>query len=215
MGCFPLFVELSGRDVLVAGGGRVAEHKARLLLSFGASLRVVSPAASPGLQGMAEAGEILLVGREYRTGDIGGAALVVAATGDRAANRKIHDDAAACRVPVNVADDPELCTFIFPALVHRGDFVVGVTTSGGFPGFSGSAARRIAELFPEATGEAVAILGECRRRVRREIPEPARRREILSALLEEALQFLQNGRPFDGGALRERLNTLYSRCKTT
>ena len=71
-----------------------------------------------------------------KPGDTKGFALVFAATGDREANARVSTEAAAASIPVNVVDDPELCTFIVPAVVHRGDLMIAVTTSGNAPGLA-------------------------------------------------------------------------------
>lgn len=202
MACFPLFVELSGKEVLVAGGGKVAERKVGTLLEFGAGIRLVSPAVTGGLQSLADSGAVRLRKREYRKEDLEGAALAVAATGDREVNRRIHSDAAGRSIPVNVVDDPELCTFYFPAVVHRKDLVVGITTSGSYPAFTKYARQKVEELFPESCGEVVEVLKSYREKVRREVKDPAVRRQILEKLLEIAVKAAESTEAEDHAVCR-------------
>ncbi len=206
MGYFPLFINLSGRDVLVAGGGKVAERKARILREFDAAIRLVSPEATQGLTELAGSGAIRFLRREYRTEDIDTAAIVVAATGDRTVNRQIHDDAVCKGIPVNVADDPELCTFFFPAIVRRDDFVVGITTSGSYPALSRYAREKIETLFPDQYGVITDILKEYREKIRNEIHSPAERAAILEKLMDTAAQAAQNAKTLDRRILIEQLD---------
>lgn len=212
MGCFPLFVDLSGRKVLIAGGGKVAERKADALLEFGASVWLVSPKATGKLRRLAASGKIHFLEREYRPGDLQSAALAVAATGNREVNRGIRDEAVRRAVPVNVADDPELCTFLFPAVVHRKDFVVGITTSGSYPALSKYARRKIEALFPENYGKMVTVLKSYRAKVRREIQDPALRRAVLEELLQMAVRADEESEWTAEGAFCPCLSVGAGRC---
>ena len=69
----------------------------------------------------------------YREVDLHGKVLVVAATPDGQVNRQVHDDARALNLPVNVVDSPDLCTFIFPAIVERGPLTVAISSGGNSP----------------------------------------------------------------------------------
>ncbi len=206
MGYFPLFINLSGKEVLVAGGGKVAERKVRILRKFDAAIRLISPEATQALRELAGSGEIQFIPREYHTEDIDAAALAVAATGNRAANRRIRDDAVRKGIPVNVVDDPELCTFFFPAVVHRDDFVVGITTSGRYPALAKYARQRIETLFPEQYGEITGVLNEYREKIRKDIQSPAQRAAVLEKLMDTAAQMAQNAETLDRRILIELLD---------
>ena len=110
---FPLFIDLTGRRVLVVGGGAVAERRVRALLPFGCSLTVVAPAVSPGILELADQKKIRLEQREYREGDEDGCALVLAAANDRAVNHTVVRQAAQAGAFYNAADCK--VTFSFPA----------------------------------------------------------------------------------------------------
>ena len=188
MAYFPFFVNIAGKKALVAGGGKVAARKVKTLLDFGANVKVVSPEAVPELRKLAESGTVCLFLRKYRPEDLNSAALVIAATGDKEVNRQISRGAQEKLIPVNAVDNPELCTFFFPAVVRRGDFAVGITTSGSYPSFARYARQKIESLFPASCGEMIASLSLVRKKVRREISDPDQRRKILNRLLEQALQ---------------------------
>lgn len=127
---FPLFVDLSGRRVLIVGAGRIAARRAAALVDFGPDIRVVAPELCPEIAALAEAGRLAAERRGYRESDLDGAALALACTDDAALNAGI---ARACRargIPVNVCSDSGLCDFLFPGVARRDGLVVGVTASG-------------------------------------------------------------------------------------
>jgi precorrin-2 dehydrogenase/sirohydrochlorin ferrochelatase len=188
MGYFPLFINLNEKKVLVIGGGVVAEHKVRILLNFAANITLVSPKATQNIINLKDSDKIILVPRKYQSSDIDNALLIVAATGDRQTNRKVYYDAIEKGIPVNVVDDPLLCTFLFPAVVNRGDFVVGVTTSGSYPALAKWSRERIEDIFPEKYVNITDILKKYRKLIFSEIQNPALRKELISELLKEAIE---------------------------
>ena len=137
MAYLPIFMELAGRSCVVIGGGAVAERKVRALRAAGAIVTVVSPAVGAGLATLADAGAITHRARAYRPGDLAGMALAFAATGDLATERGVAAEAAAAGIPINVADVPELCSFMAPAVMRRGSLQIAVATGGASPALAG------------------------------------------------------------------------------
>lgn len=156
----PVFVDVAGARVLVVGAGPVAGRRAAGLVSRGARVTVVAPATG-GIVAAAEArGELVVRRRPFETGDLAGADLVFAATGDARVNAAV---AAGCRrraIPVNVADDPARCTFIMPAVSEGDGYTLAVSTSGKNPG----AARAIREFLDDHAREISVRLERGRRR---------------------------------------------------
>ena len=126
-------LSLRGRAVLVVGGGEVALRKIEGLLAEGARVSVTAPEVVAAIQALADRGQIDLRRRAHRQGDVGGFTLVFAATDDRAVNARVFEEARDAGIWVNVADDPELCTFHLPARVQRGALQVAVASEGGAP----------------------------------------------------------------------------------
>jgi cobalt-precorrin 5A hydrolase/precorrin-3B C17-methyltransferase len=124
---------LRGAPVVVLGGGAVGERKLRGLLAVGAAVRLISPAATPGLRALAESGMITWHARAYQPGDLAGVRLVFAATNQRAVNAQIADAAAALGILCNVADDPQAGDFHLPAVHREPGVVVAVSTNGANP----------------------------------------------------------------------------------
>ena len=156
---FPINLDVRGRDVLVIGGGRVALRKVEGLVACGARVTVVSPAFCDELASM-EA--IRRVEREYREGDMRGACLVVSAANSQAANEAASEHASKAGIPVNVVDQPELCTFTVPAVLSRGDLLIAISTSGASPALAGRIRRMLAEQIGPEYARHLDLLREMR-----------------------------------------------------
>ena len=179
---YPIMLDLSGRRAVVVGGGEVALRKARALAEAGAQVRVVAPDLLPAFT---EDGRFECLAERYRKRRLEGARVVVAATDDEAVNRQVAEDARAAGVLVNVVDQPELCDFIVPAQVRRGDLLIAISTGGAAPAL----AKRLRERLEKEFGPEYATLLEALREVRedmkqRNIPADLRRR-IFERLAED------------------------------
>jgi siroheme synthase-like protein len=158
----PVLVEAQALRVLVAGGGRVAARKLRLLVEAGASVRVVAPSASAEVRDLAAAGRMELLERGYAPEDIGDAQLVIAATNDRAVNAAVARDAHAAHRLVDVTDAPAEGSFAMMAVHRSGALVVGVS-AGGVPGAAARVRDAIAQRFDARYGRAIGSLAALRR----------------------------------------------------
>lgn len=150
-GAFPLMIDLSGRTVLVAGGGAVAARKINTLLSFGARVRVVSPVLSPRVS----RNRVEYLPREWREEDCGGVFLAVAATDRREVNAAV---ARCCRsrgILCNVADSPSECGFFFPAITRAEPVTVGITSGGADPSLTRRVRQELEAVLPELVEKAV------------------------------------------------------------
>lgn len=117
----------------MVGGGRVAQRKVKGLLACEAQLTVISPELTDELQAMWGRQEITWQERSYQDGDLQGAFLVIAATDDAKVQEMVHQEAEARNIILNVADVPDKCSFILPALIKRGDLTIAVSTAGKSP----------------------------------------------------------------------------------
>lgn len=140
---YPVMLDVGDRACLVVGGGGVALRKAQGLVEEGARVTVVSPEVVVPLAKMAEQGRLRLERRRYLAGEAVSYALVFAATDDREVNAKVFNDANNAGIWVNVADDPELCSFHLPGRVRRGPLQIAVASAGEAP----FAVRRLRQLF--------------------------------------------------------------------
>jgi len=144
-----LNVEMSGKTVLVIGGGKVASRKVRGLLSTGAEVVVVAPEVLEEIESLAGAEGLAIRYAGYQESDMEGMFLVVAATDDAVVNRQIATDAALHGKMVCVADAPETGDCSFPALLRRGAIEIGVSTGGGCPSLAVELRDFIATLISE------------------------------------------------------------------
>ena len=115
---FPLFLDLSGKKILVVGGGKIALRRIQTLLGFAEKLTVVAPRLHPDLLPLEAEGKLTLLPRPYEPGDIEGAALVLAVTDDSAVNETVRCDCKRLGIPVTVSSDRH-ATSIFPASPER------------------------------------------------------------------------------------------------
>lgn len=144
---YPVNLILKGRRCLVVGGGKVAFGKVQGLLGAGAIVSVVAIESIPELKSL---DGITLEERPYRSGELAGYRLAIAATDDPEVNRQIYLDGEASGVWVNSADNPENCAFTLPAVVRRGPIMITVSTGGHSPALSSWLRSRLdTELGPE------------------------------------------------------------------
>lgn len=185
MSGFPFFIEIKDRPALIVGGGTVALRKIEKLLPYGPRLTVTAPeiteeiAALPGL---------LLHRRPFRPRDLDGMTFVIAAASDRDVNRQVS---ALCRergILVNVVDDPEGCTFLFPALVKRGELSIGISSGGASPSAVIYLKEQIAAALPEHLEAVLDFLKEVRPRIKAALPEEGARARAYAALFRRCAE---------------------------
>ncbi len=128
---FPLFINVMGTRVMVAGGGKIAARRAVALLRFDARVVVVSPEIGPELERYIDSPNLVWERREYRSDDLDGVTLAIAATDSREVNERIGVEARRRGILVSVADRRDECTFYFPALIEGDLFTAGIISKNG------------------------------------------------------------------------------------
>ena len=187
MDFLPISLRLGGATVLLVGGGQVATRKARLLIKAGARLTVVAPQIGAELQQLLDSSGGSWQRDSYSESAIADAVLVVAATPLRNVNEQVYRDATARRLPVNVVDSPDLCTFIFPAIVERGPLTVAISSGGNSPVLVRLLRRRIEAMVPAAYGRLARFAGRLRDTVKEAIPGETARRLFWEGSVEGAV----------------------------
>lgn len=147
---FPVFIDMTGRIVLIVGAGKIALRRVRTLLHFGAQIRVIAPEFCRDLEEIEESGKICAEHRAYQPGDIQGAAFVIAATDSREVNRQVWEECRSKGIPVNTADDRALCDFYFPSVVMTEEAVIGISSGGDAPGRTKEIRRKIEETLGQS-----------------------------------------------------------------
>lgn len=184
MDYLPLFHKLTGRTVLVVGGGEIALRKSRLIAEAGARLRVVAPAVDSHLAVLVRDSDGEVHERGYAVADLADCVLVIAATDNTPLNAQVSADAQDRCIPVNVVDAPALCTVIFPAIVDRSPLVVAVSSGGDAPVLARLIRARLETWIPPTYGALAKLAAGFRDRVKQRFPDVTQRR----AFWEEVFQ---------------------------
>jgi siroheme synthase-like protein len=202
---YPIYLDLKGREVLVVGGGAIAEGKALQLVEAGARVTVVSPELTDALGAAVDRGEIIHLSGSFAEADLNGAFLVIGATDDRKVNERIAKAAKERGLLCNVVDQPDLCNFITPALVTRGELQISVSTGGGSPTLTQRVKREVAALIGEEYGVLLELAAEMRAEAKQRIPDFERRKDALRAFVEsDALDLIRAGRRDEARDLARR-----------
>ena len=149
----PLFLRLTERKAVLAGGGEASAWKAELLAATGADLRIFAPAPSPKLSEAAARAGIVCTPRPWGPADLEGALLAVLETTDDAEAARFRAAARAAGALVNVIDRPAFCDVSFGSIVERSPLVIGVSTDGAAPVFAQAVRSRIEAMFPDTLRE--------------------------------------------------------------
>jgi precorrin-2 dehydrogenase len=176
-------LDLEGRDCLVVGGGRVALEKVQGLLECGADVTVVAPVLEDELW----AEPVHVLERTFARSDVVGRFLVIAATNDRGVNAAVSAAAGDRSTPCNVADDPELCSFILPAVVRRDPILVGVSTGGASPALAQRLRSDIADLIGPEHVDLALRLAALRPWAKETLPTYEARRDYFQKVVAEEL----------------------------
>ena len=175
---FPVFLDLKDRPCLVIGGGSVASRKVKNLLNADAQVIVISPQINDDLSNYEKDSRITWINREVEDTDIARAFLVVAATDNKAVNAQIAELANNANTLVNVADDANLCSFIFPSVLDRSPVTIAVSTGGASPVLARQLRMKLETMIPSSCGRLAAITEEYREKVKQHFPEQAQRKKF-------------------------------------
>jgi uroporphyrin-III C-methyltransferase/precorrin-2 dehydrogenase/sirohydrochlorin ferrochelatase len=181
MDYLPAFHNVRGKLCLVVGGGEVATRKAGVLLEAGAAVRVVAPeieadlARQPGIEP--------IIAR-FEPQHLEGAVMVIAATNDREVNRQVSELAQSRKLPVNVVDDPELCSFIMPAILDRSPLMVAFSSGGGSPVLTRMMRGKLETVIPQNYSRLAAFAVRFRELVKERVTNPPKRRIFWESALD-------------------------------
>ncbi len=184
MDYLPIFLKLTGRKALVVGGGPVAARKAELILAAGPVLTVVAPELSRAMRDLIATHPIEWLPREFAESDLEGMKLALAATDSAAVNHAVFKAAEARDIPVNVADQPELCSFILPAIVDRSPAIVAISTGGRSPVLARYLKSLLERQLPFGLPNFTALLGDVRNKVKATLKDSEQRRRFWDHVID-------------------------------
>lgn len=206
MAKYPIYLEMSGRRVVVIGGGAVAARKTQTLARAGARVVVVAPVILPALEEAFQYPDVQVVLGPYRKDYLVGATLAIAATNDMVLNRQIFEDCQELEVLCNVVDQPDLCDFFVPAIVRRGELQIAVGTDGHCPAYAGHIRRKLEEIFTDTHGRFVDELKQVRLQLLRDVSDPDRRKALLGILAgDESFEIFERQGPGPWREYAERM----------
>ncbi len=182
---YPIYADLTGRSVLLVGGGVVAARKVGALLKRQIRVTVVAPEICPELQELTADSGLVIHQRRYQRGDLAEHWLVIAATDDAELNQEVFAQAEQARIFCNVVDKPKLCSFHVPAVVRQGLLQIAISTGGASPALARNIRQKLEEQFGPAYEELLQALLELRKCFGQKYPlDEARRRELLESFLD-------------------------------
>jgi uroporphyrin-III C-methyltransferase/precorrin-2 dehydrogenase/sirohydrochlorin ferrochelatase len=180
----PIFYDLSVRPCLVVGAGEIAARKVRQLRKAEASVIVVAPEICKELKDLAESKEINYISEKFSEELLGDKMLVIAATNDQEVNRKVSELAKAQNIPVNVVDNPDLCSFIMPSIVDRDPVQIAISTGGASPVLARLLRARLESLIPASYGRLAQLMARFRGHVKQRYPKMQERRRFWEHILQ-------------------------------
>lgn len=205
MDFLPLFHNLEGRHVLIVGGGAVALRKASLLVTVGAKLHVIAEHIKPELIELLANHKGSYAEQAYQSIALNKYVLVIVATNNPQLNKQIADQARQSNVAVNVVDNLQLSSVIFPAIIDRSPIMIAVSTGGGSPVLARLLRTKLESLLPNNYAKLAMLAKKFRDKVKSHFTHPEQRRifwekilqgpvaeQALAGQLQQAEQQLQN-----------------------
>ena len=171
MTLFPAFLKLQNRQVIIIGGGTLAECKLPALLEAGARVQIISPRLNPCLADQVRARHLDWRPKLYEPGDLAGAFLVIAATSIPEVNAAVFREADVRNILCNAVDDVDNCHFYYGSVVRRGDLQIAISTNGKSPALAQRLRKELEQQFGPEYGDWLEWLGATRQNLRRQSSE--------------------------------------------
>ena len=184
MDYFPVFLKLKDQSCLVVGAGEVAARKIELLARAGAKITVIACEISLAVLRLQTIYNLTLLQKPFSADDLDDFRLIITATNDEKTNQLVAKLADKKNIPVNVVDNPGLCSFIFPAIIDRSPMIAAVSSGGTAPVLTRLLRAKIEAAIPPAYGRLAELSEKFRDTVKQHIKKPAQRRIFWENLLQ-------------------------------
>ncbi|MCZ6798075.1 MAG: siroheme synthase CysG [Gammaproteobacteria bacterium] len=184
MNYLPIFFDTTDKLCLVVGAGAIAVRKVELLLKAGARIRVVAKTVTDSMSSLSQQHEFECLPRAFEDTDLDDVSLVIAATNDNKLNARVSTLAQARNIPVNVVDDPALCSFIMPSIVDRDPVQIAISTGGTSPVLARMLRSHLESTIPAAYGDLATLVGGFRDKVKQVFSRVEERRIFWESVLE-------------------------------
>lgn len=184
MDFLPIFLNMKAQRCLVVGGGDIAARKASLLLEADGAVTVVSPKLSGQMAQYVKEGRVEHVEGTFENAHLDGMRVVIAATDDRAVNEQVSTECQSRSIPVNVVDNPDLCSFIMPSIIDRSPVQIAVSTGGASPVLARILRARLESTIPAAYGRLATMVNGFREKVKARFGDVNSRRNFWEGILQ-------------------------------
>jgi len=173
---FPIFLNLKEKPVVIIGGGNIAFRKVKLLIKANPKIKMIAKYFSPKLKSLAKTNSIEMLKKSFHESDLGYPAIIIAATNDNKLNKAISALAQQRNIPVNVVDQPNLCTFTMGSIVERDSLVIAISSGGKAPVLARKIREKIEILIPQMYSKLIECAGNLRAIVQKNILPGNKRR---------------------------------------
>jgi len=196
MAYFPFFIEINGKSCVVAGGGKIAFRKIEVLSKFNTKIVVIAPAICEEITALKkeldeaannENEQIVLIKRDFEDIDVMDTDFVIAATNDISLNSHIAKYCKENNKLVNVVDVKEECSFVFPAIIKKGELVIAISTGGNSPAMAAKIKKDIEDVIPEYYVELIELLGKYRDYIGNNVHLPENRKKVYHDMISAAV----------------------------
>jgi len=150
---FPVFLDAKKISAMVIGGGEVATRKIELLLKSTTKITVMSKTVCASVERLINLHQLTWLKHNYQAGHLADINLVIAATDDMSVNKAIYQEATPLNILTNVVDQPDLCTYITPAIIDRSPMIIALSSSGSSPILIRMLREQIEKTLPQAYGK--------------------------------------------------------------
>ena len=206
MNFLPVFMDIKGKRCLVVGGGETAARKAALLLQAGAWVTIVAAKVCDGVTALQEHDRIEQRYEPFAASHLNDIVMVIAASENPQLDGEVSQAAKLRHLPVNVVDQPELCTFIMPSIIDRSPLLVAVSTGGASPVLARLLRARLETLIPSAYGRLAVLAAKFREQVKSRFSAPAARRIFWEKALQGPVaELVFSGREEAAGEVLQRM----------
>ena len=189
---YPTNLILDNKPCAIIGGGGVALQKIRSLLEAAAIVTVIAPAVIPEIRQLYLDGQIQWQKKNYESGDVAAFDLIICAADDPEVNKLASQEAKNHHILVNVCDEPALCTFTSPAVMHQGDLTITISTNGKSPALAAWLKHQLAQDYGPIYHQWLQHLARLRQEVRQALPT-SQERQIFwrSVLTDEVMELVR------------------------
>ncbi|MBW2005730.1 MAG: bifunctional precorrin-2 dehydrogenase/sirohydrochlorin ferrochelatase [Deltaproteobacteria bacterium] len=195
---YPIFLDLNHQNVVVVGGGDVAERKIKNLLTYGCKIYISSPHLTPHLKQLAAKKTILHIPYESLDTYMDDTFMVIAATDDTEVNSKIASQAKKHGLLINTVDQPKDCNFIMPSIVKRGNFQIAISTAGKSPALAKKIRKNLENTFPPEYDSLTELLGIIRTKLLSQDQPSSKNKIIFQQLVDSNLLEMITHKNWDG-----------------